>query len=129
VKREETLSNVIKSVTRNGRSIILTAVLALILVYIFSVIGFVFFKDDFLIDVDDVTLRKYYNVGNYSVLRVRKKLNSWVFLAETVFKTVSENVTENLANNEFGSCAADGKNCNYEESPANKYKVAGESYY
>lgn len=39
--------------TRNGRSIIFTAVLALILVYLFSIIGFVFFKDDFLVPVDD----------------------------------------------------------------------------
>ncbi|XP_053593161.1 inositol 1,4,5-trisphosphate receptor isoform X1 [Microplitis demolitor] len=53
VYREETLLNVIRSVTRNGRSIILTAVLALILVYMFSIIGFMFFKDDFLVSVDD----------------------------------------------------------------------------
>lgn len=52
VYREETLLNVIRSVTRNGRSIILTAVLALILVYLFSIIGYIFFKDDFLVDVD-----------------------------------------------------------------------------
>lgn len=52
VYREETLLNVIKSVTRNGRSIILTAVLALILVYMFSIIGYMFFKDDFLVHVD-----------------------------------------------------------------------------
>ena len=56
VYREETLLNVIRSVTRNGRSIVLTAVLALILVYMFSIIGYIFFKDDFLIQVDgDVT--------------------------------------------------------------------------
>lgn len=53
VYREETLLNVIRSVTRNGRSIILTAVLALILVYMFSIIGFMFFKDDFLVPVDE----------------------------------------------------------------------------
>lgn len=52
VFREETLWNVIQSVTRNGRSIILTAVLALILVYMFSIIGFLFLKDDFMIDTD-----------------------------------------------------------------------------
>ncbi|XP_056373589.1 inositol 1,4,5-trisphosphate receptor type 2 isoform X2 [Hyla sarda] len=52
VYREETLLNVIKSVTRNGRSIILTAVLALILVYLFSIIGFLFLKDDFLMEVE-----------------------------------------------------------------------------
>lgn len=50
--REETLLNVIKSVTRNGRSIILTAVLALILVYLFSIVGYLFFKDDFILEVD-----------------------------------------------------------------------------
>lgn len=53
VYREETLLNVIRSVTRNGRSIVFTAVLALILVYLFSIIGYVFFKDDFLVPVDD----------------------------------------------------------------------------
>lgn len=42
----------IRSVTRNGRSIVLTAVLALILVYLFSIIGYMFFKDDFLVSVD-----------------------------------------------------------------------------
>uniref|UniRef100_A0A668ABN8 Inositol 1,4,5-trisphosphate receptor n=1 Tax=Myripristis murdjan TaxID=586833 RepID=A0A668ABN8_9TELE len=52
VIREETLLNVIKSVTRNGRSIILTAVLAIFLVYFFSIIGFLFFKNDFLMEVD-----------------------------------------------------------------------------
>lgn len=50
--QEETLKNVIKSVTRNGRSIILTAVLALILVYLFSIIGYLFFRGDFLMEVD-----------------------------------------------------------------------------
>uniref|UniRef100_H3AW07 Ion transport domain-containing protein n=1 Tax=Latimeria chalumnae TaxID=7897 RepID=H3AW07_LATCH len=54
VHREETLLNVIKSVTRNGRSIILTAVLALILVYLFSIVGFLFFRDDFITDVDRI---------------------------------------------------------------------------
>lgn len=53
VYREETLLNVIRSVTRNGRSIVFTAILALILVYLFSIIGYVFFKDDFLVSVDN----------------------------------------------------------------------------
>ncbi|XP_041852186.1 inositol 1,4,5-trisphosphate receptor type 2 [Melanotaenia boesemani] len=52
VFREETLLNVIKSVTRNGRSIILTALLAIFLVYFFSIIGFLFLKDDFRMEVD-----------------------------------------------------------------------------
>lgn len=52
VCREETLLNVIRSVTKNGRSILLTAVLAFILIYLFSIVGFIFFKDDFMIEVD-----------------------------------------------------------------------------
>jgi hypothetical protein len=47
VYREETLLNVIRSVTRNGRSIVLTAVLALILVYMFSIIGYLSFNFQF----------------------------------------------------------------------------------
>ncbi|XP_035376069.1 inositol 1,4,5-trisphosphate receptor type 1 isoform X3 [Electrophorus electricus] len=54
IYREETLLNVIKSVTRNGRSIVLTAVLALILVYLFSIVGYIFFKDDFILTVDRI---------------------------------------------------------------------------
>ncbi|ESN92215.1 hypothetical protein HELRODRAFT_194356 [Helobdella robusta] len=52
VYREETLLNVIRSVTKNGRSILLTAVLAVILIYLFSIVGFTFFRDDFLIEID-----------------------------------------------------------------------------
>lgn len=40
--------------TRNGRSIVLTAVLALILVYLFSIVGYIFFKDDFILAVDRI---------------------------------------------------------------------------
>ncbi|XP_065669152.1 inositol 1,4,5-trisphosphate-gated calcium channel ITPR1 isoform X5 [Hydra vulgaris] len=50
--REETLLNVVKSVTRNGRSIVLTALLALVLVYLFSIVGFIFFQDDFILEVE-----------------------------------------------------------------------------
>ncbi|XP_041347721.1 inositol 1,4,5-trisphosphate receptor type 1-like isoform X3 [Gigantopelta aegis] len=54
VYREETLLNVIRSVTRNGRSIVLTAVLAVILIYLFSIIGFMFFRNDFVMEVEPV---------------------------------------------------------------------------
>jgi hypothetical protein len=54
VYRDETLINVIKSVTRNGRSIVLTAILAVILIYLFSILGFLFFQDDFLMDIEPV---------------------------------------------------------------------------
>ncbi|XP_035381388.1 inositol 1,4,5-trisphosphate receptor type 2 isoform X1 [Electrophorus electricus] len=52
VRREETLLNVMRSVTKNGRSIFLTAVLAIILVYLFSIVGFLFFQKDFLMEVE-----------------------------------------------------------------------------
>ncbi|XP_018621500.1 inositol 1,4,5-trisphosphate receptor type 2 isoform X3 [Scleropages formosus] len=63
VNREETLLNVIKSVTRNGRSIILTAVLALILVYLFSIVGFLFLRDDFRMEVD-----RLLDTGNHGMV-------------------------------------------------------------
>ncbi|XP_073324606.1 inositol 1,4,5-trisphosphate-gated calcium channel ITPR1 isoform X3 [Pagrus major] len=64
VYREETLLNVIKSVTRNGRSIVLTAVLALILVYLFSIVGYIFFKDDFILEVDRIPNTTLKNGGS-----------------------------------------------------------------
>lgn len=54
--QEETLLNVVRSVTRNWRSIIITAILALVLVYFFSIVGFVFFKEDFLIETEPVAV-------------------------------------------------------------------------
>jgi hypothetical protein len=47
VYREETQLNAIHSVTRNGRSIVLTAVLAVILVYMFSILGYFSFMSLF----------------------------------------------------------------------------------
>lgn len=49
--RDATLFQVTQSVTRNGKSIMLTMMLALILIYLFSVVGFVFFRDDFLTNI------------------------------------------------------------------------------
>ncbi|XP_062921619.1 inositol 1,4,5-trisphosphate receptor type 3 isoform X1 [Mobula hypostoma] len=84
IYREETLFNVIKSVTRNGRSILLTAVLALILVYLFSIVGFLFLKDDFILEVD----------------RLPSTTSSGAFEAQGI-------AVKDLIN----SCAADDINC------------------
>eukprot|EP00057_Strongylocentrotus_purpuratus_P027949 XP_011682423.1 PREDICTED: inositol 1,4,5-trisphosphate receptor [Strongylocentrotus purpuratus] len=51
IYQEETLHNVINSVTRNWRSIAYTTLLALILVYLFSIVGYLNFRDDFVIGV------------------------------------------------------------------------------
>ena len=53
--REETLLNVVRSVTKNGRSILLTAVLGVILIYLFSIIGFIFFQDDFMMEINPLS--------------------------------------------------------------------------
>ncbi|KZC07542.1 Inositol 1,4,5-trisphosphate receptor type 1 [Dufourea novaeangliae] len=87
VYREETLLNVIRSVTRNGRSIILTAVLALILVYMFSIIGFMFFKDDFLVTVDG-TLVSSYTEGSVGTCNVAE--NDKCEATETVSQYIRE---------------------------------------
>ncbi|KAF7262478.1 hypothetical protein EG68_00315 [Paragonimus skrjabini miyazakii] len=52
VNREETLLNVIRSVTKNGQSILLTAILALVIIYIYALLGYVYFKDDFVLEVE-----------------------------------------------------------------------------
>lgn len=44
------MQNVIKSVTKNIQSLLMTAVLAFILIYFFSIIGFLFFSHDFLLE-------------------------------------------------------------------------------
>ncbi|NWT02610.1 ITPR3 protein, partial [Mionectes macconnelli] len=74
IYREETLFNVIKSVTRNGRSILLTALLALILVYLFSIVGFLFLKDDFILEVDRLPDSKALGQRLHSEERLRELL-------------------------------------------------------
>uniref|UniRef100_A0A913HZP3 Inositol 1,4,5-trisphosphate receptor n=1 Tax=Strongyloides stercoralis TaxID=6248 RepID=A0A913HZP3_STRER len=54
VATDETLRNVIRSVTRNWQSIILTGMLALILVYQFSIVGYTFFQKDFKLEIDSL---------------------------------------------------------------------------
>ncbi|VDK72063.1 unnamed protein product [Litomosoides sigmodontis] len=54
VASEETLRNVIRSVTRNWRSIIMTGLLAVILVYLFSIIGYLYFQKDFQLEIDEI---------------------------------------------------------------------------
>jgi hypothetical protein len=56
IVREEVLQNVIHSVTRNKLSIILTACLAIILIYYYSIWGYSFFSGDFLIETQPLSL-------------------------------------------------------------------------
>ncbi|EJD74264.1 cation channel family protein [Loa loa] len=67
VANEETLRNVIRSVTRNWRSIIMTGLLAVILVYLFSIIGYLYFQKDFQLEVDELDNSEKDNIdyGSY----------------------------------------------------------------
>uniref|UniRef100_A0A8C9V7U1 Inositol 1,4,5-trisphosphate receptor n=1 Tax=Scleropages formosus TaxID=113540 RepID=A0A8C9V7U1_SCLFO len=98
VYREETLLNVIKSVTRNGRSIVLTAVLALILVYLFSIVGYIFFKDDFILEVDripNVTVESSTSMtGEFLSAGVCRTDNGGNCSVETAVEESSEDVFE-----------------------------------
>uniref|UniRef100_A0A8D2JDS0 Inositol 1,4,5-trisphosphate receptor n=1 Tax=Varanus komodoensis TaxID=61221 RepID=A0A8D2JDS0_VARKO len=85
IYREETLFNVIKSVTRNGRSILLTALLALILVYLFSIVGFLFLKDDFIMEVDPLP-----NIKSKGLF-----VRSFFSPAESLFACISEEDADN----------------------------------
>jgi hypothetical protein len=55
VYREETLLNVIRCVTKNAKSVLLTAVFAVILIYLFSICGYVFLQNDFVMEVSPPT--------------------------------------------------------------------------
>ncbi|KAI6214303.1 Inositol 1,4,5-trisphosphate receptor [Aphelenchoides besseyi] len=65
VASEETLRNVIRSVTRNWQSIILTGILALILVYHFSIVGYIFFQKDFRLEVEKLADETGFLVSRY----------------------------------------------------------------
>jgi len=54
VMTNPTLWNVIQSVTRNGRSLLLTFIFALFLVYLFSIVGFIYLRDDFVLRAEPV---------------------------------------------------------------------------
>jgi hypothetical protein len=55
------LWNVIQCVVRNAKSVILTAVFAVIIIYLFAICGYLFIQDDFLmqvkpLEIEDQTL-------------------------------------------------------------------------
>ncbi|CAF0857142.1 unnamed protein product [Adineta ricciae] len=56
VYREDTLWNVIQCVVRNAKSVILTAVFAVIIIYLFAICGYLFIQDDFLMEVNTKSL-------------------------------------------------------------------------
>ncbi|CAF1314468.1 unnamed protein product [Adineta steineri] len=65
--RDSSLSYITQSVTRNGKSILLTMMLALIVIYIFSLVGFVFFRDDFLTNIQTRKHSTRYRRSNHLI--------------------------------------------------------------
>lgn len=106
VYREETLLNVIRSVTRNGWSIVLTAALALILVYLFSIIGYMFFKNDFVVDVSD---------NDIDWDTIQRHINERV--EHYVHVRVSDGESEGIRPPEIEVCEV-GADCSQEGEPA-----------
>ena len=84
VYREETLSNVIKSVTKNSRSILLTAFLAVILIYLFSILGYIFFQNDFLMEVDPLPGLGVESFGKYHTMFLDTMFSDHIFV-DTMF--------------------------------------------
>ncbi|XP_045110773.1 inositol 1,4,5-trisphosphate receptor-like isoform X11 [Portunus trituberculatus] len=106
VYREETLLNVIRSVTRNGWSIVLTAALALILVYLFSIIGYMFFKNDFVVDVSD---------NDIDWDTIQRHINERVI--HYVHKRESDGESKGIRQPEIEVCEV-GADCSQEGEPA-----------
>lgn len=53
------LQSVIRSVTRNILSILLTTTLAVIVMYLYSIIGYIFFSTDFMVETRPTTIIKH----------------------------------------------------------------------
>ncbi|KAL5260489.1 hypothetical protein ACHWQZ_G010582 [Mnemiopsis leidyi] len=95
--REETLLNVIRSVTRNGKSILLTTVLALILVYLFSVVGYLFLRDDFVMEVD---------ASPEGTTHIHSFLNSFAIGETPAIETAEPSTLSEMLSDGLESCAA-----------------------
>jgi inositol 1,4,5-triphosphate receptor type 1 len=116
VYREETLLNVIRSVTKNGRSILLTAVLAVILIYLFSIVGFIFFKDDFVLEVDALDTIGINRGANHSLRSLKYALSFvCVDVVAAAATTLSGAGTLEAAAAAAATAAADQGSCSNEK--------------
>lgn len=68
IRREETLLNVIRSVTQNYRSLVLTTILGVILSYFFTIFGHLFFQDDFQMEAELLDLVTGKGIGRHLIL-------------------------------------------------------------
>jgi len=81
-------------VTKNAKSVLLTAVFAVILIYLFSICGFLFLQNDFIMEVDPETDRLTQNqIDNQNKIHL-------VLNESNITKVENEN-TGNLFNIEY----------------------------
>ena len=59
VKRNENLLNVLRSVSLNSKQLLLTSVFGVIVLYLFSTIGLVYFSEYYLAETDDAEMNTY----------------------------------------------------------------------
>jgi hypothetical protein len=73
VYREETLLNVIRCVTKNAKSVLLTAIFAVILIYLFSICGYVFLQNDFIMGVSPPLIGNpfFFISINYQIINIK----------------------------------------------------------
>lgn len=71
IHREDTLWNVIQCVIRNAKSVILTALLAVIIIYLFAICGYIFLKDDFVLGVSPKAENQLIPLDDSSEVRER----------------------------------------------------------
>ncbi len=80
--------------TKNAKSVLLTAVFAVILIYLFSICGFLFLQNDFIMEVDPETDRLTQNqIDNQNKIHL-------VLNESNITKVENEN-TGNLFNREY----------------------------
>jgi hypothetical protein len=67
------LWNVIQCVVRNAKSVILTAVFAVIIIYLFAICGYLFIQDDFLMEVNTKIDDQNLTLNNHTNLLCKSK--------------------------------------------------------
>ncbi len=65
--------NVIQCVVRNAKSVILTAVFAVIIIYLFAICGYLFIQDDFLMEVNTKIDDQNLTLNNHTNLLCKSK--------------------------------------------------------
>lgn len=75
----KTLRTILQSVTHNGKQLVLTVMLLTIVVYIYTVIAFNFFRKFYIQEEDDETDKKCHHMLTVRYLEIYKSLDIFTF--------------------------------------------------